>query len=315
MSDASLATNKISQTLNTMRNNLALERKNKRKTRENGDKKKIKLNESKCSCSNEIRSTSKGKGVISYPQSTTKEQSKMGRGEVVFLDHPEELTKILDDKIQLAVWRQKSVPNFITALSNSSISSEDLPTFEGMVLAKEGYVSDFLKKRFWVPYGLRSHKARKKALDEDAIDQLVNQIDKLVQVFARVAKDSGYLGDDEENLPILYMKLKVVDDNGCQYWHQDCVPFRLVSTFLGPSTEWIPPEFSKETLQNHTMNSKHSQSLSNCDVALFKGRGETEEEDEFLNQPGIVHRSPRTEESGIYRLVLVIDIPMEGYNY
>lgn len=239
----------------------------------------------------------------------------MGGSQVVFVDKPEDLTKIREDTVQLAVWRQKSAPKFINKLSDSSIAPEDLPFFEGMVLTEKGFVAQEMKKRLWVPYQLRSHVKRKQSLDEEGIDELVNQIDELVQVFAKIAKDSGNLVEDEDGLSCLFVKLKAVSDNGCAFWHQDCVPFRMVATYRGPCTEWVPPAFSKTTLERHTRDSEHSQSLTHCDVALFKGRGETDEDDEFLNQPGIVHRSPRTEGTGVYRLVLVIDIPQEGWHF
>ena len=60
-------------------------------------------------------------------------------------------------------------------------------------------------------------------------------------------------------------------------------------------------------------NSKHSQSLSLADVALFKGRGDVDPE-ELYDQPGIVHRSPRNI-NGDYRVVFVVDIPQEGMHY
>jgi len=255
--------------------------------------------------------------VTSPSPLATQEQSKTGGDQVVFVNQIAHLKKIQDDKVQLAVWRQKSAPEFVTTLSDPSIAPEDLPTFEGVVLAEEGLVSQYLKKRVWVPYRLRSHEGRKQALDEKGMDQMLDEIDRLVQVFAKISKDAGlFLDEDEGELPpFVYVKLKVFEDNGCAFWHQDCVPFRMVSTFRGPCTEWVPPAFSKETLEGRKLNSKHAQSLSHCDVALFKGRGDTSIDDDFLDQPGIVHRSPRTEGSGIYRLVLVIDLPQEGWHF
>ena len=50
------------------------------------------------------------------------------------------------------------------------------------------------------------------------------------------------------------------------------------------------------------------------DVALFKGRGDADSQS-LYDQPGIVHRSPRVEESGESRVVLIIDIPQEGWHY
>jgi len=296
---------------------------------------KRKLHESACACNHDedehdhhhLKPPISPRGVnteivninmlkVSCPSSfVTQEQSREGGEQVVFVDQSSDLHKIQDDKVQLAVWRQKSPPEFVKTLSDPSIAPEDLPAFEGIVLAKEGLVAQEMKKRLWVPYKLRSHEARKKALDERGIDQLVDHVEQLVQVFASIAQNSGLLGENEEQLPFVFVKLKVCEDNGCAFWHQDCVPFRMVTTFRGPCTEWVPPAFSTETLKCHKLDSKHTQSLSHCDVALFKGRGETDEDDEFLDQPGIVHRSPRIEGSSIYRLVLVIDIPQEGWHF
>lgn len=247
----------------------------------------------------------------------TQEQSgTTGGDQIVFVDQLADLNKIHDDKVQLAIWRQKSALDFVTTISDPSIAPEDLPAFEGMVLPEEGQVARVIKKHIWVPYKLRSHEKRKRALDEKGIDQLVDQVEQLVQVFAKVSKDAGFLDEGEGQCPFVYVKLHVIEDNGCAFWHQDCVPFRMVSTYRGPCTEWVPPAFSKETLERRQFNSKHAQSLTHCDVALFKGRGDTDEDDEFFDQPGIVHRSPRTTEgSGINRLVLVLDIPQEGWHF
>ena len=152
-------------------------------------------------------------------------------------------------------------------------------------------------------------------LDEEGIDELVHHVDQLAQMFARIAKESGFLGDDDKDkVPFVYVKLKVVESDGCRFWHQDCVPFRLCATFRGPCTEWVPPAFSKITLARRQFDSKHAQSLSLCDVALFKGRGDADA-DLLHDLPGIVHRSPRIEGTGMSRLLLVIDIPHEGWHY
>ena len=48
-------------------------------------------------------------------------------------------------------------------------------------------------------------------------------------------------------------------------------------------------------------------------MALWKGRGETTLGDALLNQPGIVHRSPVIEGTGVYRVVLTLDIPTGSF--
>lgn len=229
---------------------------------------------------------------------------------IVFVNDLPGLKKILDDDTQLVMWRQPSPPKFSVALSDPSVAPEALPHFEGMVPALEGMVAEVLKGYIWTPYALRS---RKSALDEEGTDELVQHVDRLVQVFADIAQESGYVISDDDKIPFVHVKLHVIRDNGCKFWHQDCVPFRLCTTFRGPCTEWVYPEFSKETLKQRQSDSKHAQSMSLNDVAIFKGRGDADAT--FLyDQPGIVHRSPRVRE-GDFRLLLVIDIPQKGWHF
>lgn len=168
-----------------------------------------------------------------------------------------------------------------------------------------------MKKYLWVPYDLRS---RSNVLMEEEVDELVNHIDELVQVFADIAVEAGFMNGNEEQLSFVHVKLQVLTDDGCRFWHQDSVPFRLLSTFRGPCTEWVHPSFSSATLERRQDDSKHAQSMTHRDVAIFKGRGDA---DATLlhDQPGIVHRSPRIKGSGECRLLLVIDIPQEGWHF
>mmetsp|Transcript_12864 Transcript_12864/g.20927 ORF Transcript_12864/g.20927 Transcript_12864/m.20927 type:complete len:300 (-) Transcript_12864:41-940(-) len=233
--------------------------------------------------------------------------------QIAFVNQVAALNRILDDNVHLAVWRQTNAPKFVTALSDPSIEPENLPAFEGMVLP--GMVAAEMKKYLWVPYQLRSHELRKRALDEEGIDELVHHIEQLVEVFADISQQAGFVSNDNDGgqLPFVYVKLQVIGDDSCKYWHQDSVPFRMITTYRGPCTEWVPPALSKETLERRQFDSEHVQSLSHCDVALFKGRGDADA-DLLYDQTGIVHRSPRTEGSGIYRLVLVLDIP-RGWHF
>ena len=113
------------------------------------------------------------------------------------------------------------------------------------------------------------------------MEELVDDIAALVKLFAKTVKTKD-----------VFVKLEVLADNGCQFWHQDSVPFRLVTTYRGPCTEWVHPDLNKPTLRKRGQDAKEKHSLCHHDVALFKGRGETTHGDALLNQPGIVHRSP-----------------------
>eukprot|EP00984_Skeletonema_dohrnii_P009468 scaffold3622_cov145-Skeletonema_dohrnii-CCMP3373.AAC.6 len=71
---------------------------------------------------------------------------------------------------------------------------------------------------------------------------------------------------------------------------------------------------STATLKQRQHDSNHARSMNLSDVALFKGRGDADAES-IYGQPGIVHRSPRIEESGESRVILIIDIPQEGWHF
>ena len=216
----------------------------------------------------------------------------MTTDKIVVVSKPTGLAKIKDDHVQLAVWRRAAVPNFVAALSDPAIAPSDLPHFEGLVTSSGA--SQAVRKE------LRSQK--RLALTDGDTDELVGDIDRLVRVFAKLTKS-----DD------VFVKLERLDDNGCQFWHQDSVSFRLLTTYRGPCTEWVHPDVSKATLRRKSADSKEAQSLCHHDVALFKGRGETTHGDSLLNHPGIVHRSPHIAGSGVHRVLLVLDIPRPAH--
>uniref|UniRef100_A0A7S4HNF5 DUF1826 domain-containing protein n=1 Tax=Odontella aurita TaxID=265563 RepID=A0A7S4HNF5_9STRA len=221
--------------------------------------------------------------------------------EIVFVDKICDLGAILSESVQLAVWRRESAdtPKFAATLQDPSVIPSSLPTFEGAVTCDN--VRQKLTARLCPRWMLRSKL--KRALPDDEAKELIDELVDLIHIFGEISQSEA-----------VDVKLHIVDDNGCAYWHQDCVDFRLVKTLRGPCTEWVPPEHSDATLRRYKFNSKHARSLSHRDVALFKGRGETLEDDDHLNQPGIVHRSPRVMEgSGNVRLVLVLDVPQEWH--
>lgn len=211
---------------------------------------------------------------------------------IMIVDKPAALARIRDDNVQLAVWRRACIPKFIATLSDPAIAPSDLPNFE-MVVAPSGASAAVRRK-------LRSQDGL--ALTDGDVDELAGEVDQLVRVFAKLTKSKD-----------VFVKLERLDDNGCSFWHQDSVSFRLVATYRGPCTEWVPPDASNKTLRRKRLDSEEAQSLCHHDVALFKGRGASDP-DALLGCPGIVHRSPRIAGSGVHRVVLVLDIPSEKFD-
>lgn len=101
------------------------------------------------------------------------------------------------------------------------------------------------------------------------------------------------------------LRLDVLQHDGCRRWHRDCVPLRLLCTYRGPGTQWVPPDQAPAVMAQPDDDTPQTLSMTTGDVAVFKGCG-------WPGQPhddGIVHRSPRIRGSGLTRLVLVLDLP------
>ena len=109
------------------------------------------------------------------------------------------------------------------------------------------------------------------------------------------------------------LRLTALDGAMCPRFHVDRVPTRLVTTFQGIATEWLPHDVvdrSKLGLGNGGKSDEESgifstkediKQLSSGDVALLKGEGW-----EGNEGAGLVHRSPSLAAGG-KRLLLTLD--------
>ena len=199
----------------------------------------------------------------------------------------EHLRKIKRKEVQLVLWRRAAIPAFMTALSDPALPKEALPSFKGTFHPNE--LADVLKERT---------AKLVQAIGKDMVKELIQDICLLAHAFAAATSTEQ-----------IRVRLERVGDDGCAYWHQDSVPYRLVATYRGPCTEFVHPDHSNATLRKRKGDSQHAQAFTHSDVALFKGRGPTEYGDPLLHHPGIVHRSPRIKGSRIHRLILVLNLP------
>ncbi len=105
------------------------------------------------------------------------------------------------------------------------------------------------------------------------------------------------------------LRLSVLDRAMCPKFHVDKVPCRLITTFQGACTEWLPhAAVNRDKLgagpmsqDNLFKNQEDIQSLHAGDVALLKGENWQGNEN-----AGLVHRSPALV-SGERRLILTLD--------
>ena len=85
-----------------------------------------------------------------------------------------------------------------------------------------------------------------------------------------------------------YISFSISSHRGCRRYHIDNVPLRLLVTYAGQGTEWLPDEFAnKRAYANGEPNEKiikdisKKQFIGEWDIALFKGGPE-----------GLLHRTP-----------------------
>jgi hypothetical protein len=108
------------------------------------------------------------------------------------------------------------------------------------------------------------------------------------------------------------LTLSAVFTNQCRKFHVDRCPLRLITTYTGPGTEWVPdavvrwdalddstpcPDRANRAIVADRRQVRHARP---GDVLMMKGS------DGFRRSLGQVHRSPPIEDLGVGRLVLVI---------
>ena len=120
-------------------------------------------------------------------------------------------------------------------------------------------------------------------------DLLVEDIEGLTLAFAEITGDR-----------MVDVRLERVSDNACWKFHRDFVKTRLLTTYRGPSTEWVLPEYGEQALRQQLQFKGPIESLAPHDVANFKGCSSATES-------GIVHRSPPIEGTGYTRLLLCLN--------
>lgn len=193
------------------------------------------------------------------------------------------LSDIYQADINMAVWKRKLDQSLQDALLQGDFSS--ISTINTTVSLE--YIEDLLHSK--LPEG-----PGKSAITED--------ISYLVDLFTCLF-----------DLQKVGFRLAQIDRAMCPRFHVDAVPCRLVTTYIGAATEWLPNEVVNRQKLGRGNNGypDHASGLyrqpSNIhqlqpgDVALLKGESWLGNEEK-----GLVHRSPDASPSKS-RLVLTLD--------
>ncbi|MBE7638685.1 DUF1826 domain-containing protein [Sneathiella sp. P13V-1] len=122
-------------------------------------------------------------------------------------------------------------------------------------------------------------------------DYLLEDIDRLVQAFSDIS-GSEYVD----------VRLERVTNDACWKFHRDCVEARLITTYRGPSTEWVQHFQAAEALEKQKDYQGPLEQFDLFDVAFFKGSCAG-------SGSGIVHRSPPISGTDQTRLILCLNQP------
>ena len=96
------------------------------------------------------------------------------------------------------------------------------------------------------------------------------------------------------------VRLEFVTNDACWKYHRDSVDTRLLTTYHGPTTEWIQPRYGEQAMRDQKKYTGPVESLGLYEVAIFKGS-------RAGSVDGIVHRSPPIAGTGLTRLLLCLN--------
>ncbi|WP_250658101.1 DUF1826 domain-containing protein [Alkalimarinus coralli] len=197
---------------------------------------------------------------------------------------PEVLADIYDSANNIAIWKRE--------LNQAVLSSVDQLFAETRSLKIEGSVRPESAKAFLLD------KLKGLAWAEPLSSEIAELVDMFCCLFE--LENAG-------------LRLTMLDHAMCPRFHVDRVPCRLVTTFKGSSTQWLPHEAVDRSKLGHGNNGLPDEEsgiyqdvsdirqLTSGDVALLKG-----ELWEGNENAGLVHRSPGVK-PGEKRLLLTLD--------
>ena len=173
-------------------------------------------------------------------------------------------------------------------------------------------VLDYLKtlqKRELVPIRFNSH-----------LNEIAQNVEEARKVWdPQGSEASGLFWEDVSNLIRDFLSfsqektgtvhLKLVDNDACTKFHVDGYSLRLLTTYYGRGTEWLPEKAVNRSAlgtsnDSIVKNPSRIECMNTFDVAILKG----EIPGRFSPVKGIVHRSPEIAHLKEKRIILRVDI-------
>ena len=209
------------------------------------------------------------------PNVTDLDPLALNAHKTIACEHPKVLATILRDQVQLSIWKRTLPLCLTTWLKN--LPTHQLPNLR--ILARHSELKEQLER----------------ALDHCEMPEepmrriFVTDIGELVSHFAAIV-DDDYVD----------IRLETVTHNSCWKFHRDYVEARLLTTYLGPATEWVQPDYSEQALLEQMKYSGPIERMKTHHVSIFKGSC-------LGTDSGVVHRSPPIAGTGQTRVLLCLN--------
>ncbi|PYB80253.1 DUF1826 domain-containing protein [Pseudomonas sp. LB-090624] len=190
-------------------------------------------------------------------------------------ENPQVLTEVLRDGVNLAVWRRRLPPQLE--------DFADLVISLGVPLADQRVIDVDEQNTPILPDLLRE------AAELQGYEAFVADVTWLVAAYTCLvgARRVG-------------LRLRVLHNPMCPRFHVDNVPLRLLTTYVGPGSEWLQEQQStRSELPTADRYVDNIQQLLAGEVAVLKG-----EKWQGNEGAGLVHRSPSGQQA---RLLLSLD--------
>jgi len=165
---------------------------------------------------------------------------------------------------------------------------------------------DFAPMLHGTPQDIRCEAARDE-VPEVLVGQLAAHGFAASHLHDALASDVGTLAQHfcaALGLARLEIRLEVVTTDSCRKFHADYVSARLITTYVGPGTDWLDTRDAEAVARGEEPSQINR--MASGDVGLFKGKLAT-------SYPAI-HRSPPISQSGETRLLLVLN-PVSAHSH
>jgi hypothetical protein len=186
------------------------------------------------------------------------------------------LLNILRPEVNLAIWR-RHLPG---SLTNAVKPLCDMAPFAGVAEDTPEAALDALVAT--MPTAVPS--------------SLLIDIERLAITFVAIARTGG----------AVRLRLEAITGPACRRWHADAVGLRLLCTYRGAGTEWVPMAGGATAARRLVADALPSspRRIATGAVAILKGEG-------FVGNAGFgcIHRSPPAGPGRRTRLLLCIDEP------